>query len=138
MKAHSAFERKVETLEFWVAAGGHPPGYELPAGVVALRRWQDPELGLSPWSSPNIVSRYPHLKARFHAAIAALQPTPSGLPTQGRSKMGADRARLTAQVERLREQVSLLLEDAAELRDQLQVARDTISRFKRSELSKGK
>lgn len=75
----ACFERKVQLLEEWAAAGTAPPDQYVPDGPVALARWEDADLDLHAWASPNVVQpapggRHGDLRKRFDEALATLFP----------------------------------------------------------------
>lgn len=126
------FLAKVLTMEAWVASGKAPDGYEWPSGPVALRKWSDANLGLEPWASPNIASgAYPELRARFDAAVDALN-TVSRLQTRKASRPESrEFALLKAQVAALQEQVVVLLDEVQALTEALRFEKEASLRIQR-------
>jgi hypothetical protein len=99
-----SFERKIVTLERWDKEG-IPSGAFVPKNVTALAAWDDPDLGVTAWTSPKIVSpgyKYSDLRLRFDRVLPKLlaaAPTPQ--PEDIR-QIKRDRVALAEQIVRLR------------------------------------
>lgn len=103
-----AFRRKVELLEQWVHAGGVPNGEEAPQTVAELKRWVDPDRGLTSWKDPHVTTstgQNSELRMRFDAAVTALSELAGLTPNE------------TLQAEKTR----LLIENAALIRQNLRL-----------------
>lgn len=120
-RVRAAFRKKVETLEGWVRDGGVPAGRDWPRGPVDLRRWSCAELGVVPWSSPNVASAEANadLRARFDAAVRTL----GGLASAGRQ------ARAEAKLAALLLQNQALVEQNVSLRLDIRKALDQVVNF---------
>jgi uncharacterized protein YbjT (DUF2867 family) len=105
------FLRKIEVLNEWADTGKIPEGCRVPRGAVDLARWEDPELGIEAWRSPNIASprgRHADLREAFDKALGRLQDLKLGGGTQAMETLRAENTRLKAHNRALIEQVLTL------------------------------
>lgn len=126
MKSALSFQRKVELIELWAAAGRAPDGVQVPLRPEELRRWEDSERGLTAWTSRNLAAPkgpYPELRARYDVAVARLLGSQAARSRTARSR-APELAQLKLEVRTLAEQVICLQEDLAELQQLLSLEQD--------------
>jgi hypothetical protein len=103
-----AFERKVEILEEWARNGGAPANRWLPSGPVEVARWEDAELGISAWRSPNVAApngRHADLRRRFDEAMMELHRISVRPDRTTIARLAADNRRLKRENIALAEQI---------------------------------
>lgn len=126
MKPAVSFQRKVELIERWAAAGRAPDDVQVPSRPEDLRRWEDPERGLTAWTSRNLAAPrgpYPELRARYDVALARLLGSQAARARTARSR-SPHVSQLKLEVRTLAEQVVCLQEDLTELQQLLLLERD--------------
>lgn len=117
-----AFERKVQILEAWVRDGAVPASERIPDGPVALARWQNDRLGLTPWVSPNVAAprgQHAELRRRFDIAVQRLRELAPRKKRPGEAQLIAELRTEKRRNVALAEQVVRLQDDKIQLAEAL-------------------
>jgi hypothetical protein len=123
----SRLQKKVELLELWADGAAVPDGTKIPAGPVALRLWQCPDLGLESWGSPNAAAPggpNADLRKRYDLVSARLRVAKEP------SARGSDR------VTAYEKAIAALAAQVSSLREEVEVVRDALAVAQNAELRK--